>query len=155
MPATALFECKRSPVLWIAVPEALCEGIAGYLQLRDLKPRAHHQMPFPFPQVVISEFHYKLQQGLSGLTGWQCRWKIHSVVKNVTQKCPVNGSNLPLRGRLSRYYYSFYCQIILWAACLTSYVTFRSCIVSRIDSYTGTAALSVHNLEAPFIIGII
>lgn len=34
---TVLFECKRSPVLRVAVPEALCKGIAGYLQLGDLK----------------------------------------------------------------------------------------------------------------------
>lgn len=32
-----LSECRRSPVLRVAVPEALCEGVAGYLQLRDLK----------------------------------------------------------------------------------------------------------------------
>lgn len=30
-------ECERSPVLWITVPEAFGEGVARYLQLRDLK----------------------------------------------------------------------------------------------------------------------
>lgn len=39
---TVLFKCKHLPVLWITVPEALCKGIAGYLQLCDLKFRAQN-----------------------------------------------------------------------------------------------------------------
>lgn len=34
---TVLYKHRSSPVLWVTVPEALCKGIAGYLQLRDLK----------------------------------------------------------------------------------------------------------------------
>lgn len=74
---TVLFECKLSPVLWVTVPEALCKGIAGYLQLCDLKSRAQHEINLSAANCSHTKQHFILNNHCiaflserTAVTGW-------------------------------------------------------------------------------------